>query len=867
MKKIAKFFARLKLRRWQKKELERQNSPKRKKGKKKLPLKKIVKILGFLCLGFLALLLVLFIYFAKDLPDPQKIGERKMLESTKIYDRTGEILLYEIHGDEKRTVVPLENVSLNLTNATLATEDANFYHHFGLDFKGLLRGAFLSLTGNSLQSGSTITQQFVKQSILSSEQTFSRKIKEIILSIELEMRYSKHDILELYLNQIPYGSNIYGAEAAAQGFFGKSAKDLTIAEAAVLASLPKAPTYYSPYGSHPEKLQARKEYVIDRMVKLNMITPEQGDEAKKQELAFSANLSGIKAPHFVMFVKEYLEEKYGQDYLEQSGLSVYTTLDWDLQQVAEKTIIEGAAKNEKRFGAHNAALVSLDPKTGQVLAMVGSKDYFDLKNDGNVNVTVRPRQPGSSFKPFAYATAFKKGFSPDTILFDVPTNFSDDPANPYAPQNYSGTFSGPVSMRNALARSLNIPAVKTLYLAGLTDTLKQAAAMGISTLDNPDRFGLALVLGGGEVKLLDEASAYGVFATEGTRNNPASILKIIDRQGKTVEEFRQNPNQVLDRQVARQINSVLSDNAARAPVFGSSSYLSLGNITAAVKTGTTNEYRDAWTVGYTPSIVAGVWVGNNNNSKMNKADGSTAAAPIWNAFMKGAYSLKREQKEEDKKKDNYFNLPQNDEGFASPQESSLSNKPMLNGNFLEEKTIDIDSSTGEPATANTPLELIQQKIFRQVHCILYYVNKNEPQGDIPKNPADDPQFNNWEAGVVAWAQSAGIYNEQPPAESGSAPIDSSLRPTLTIISPTDNEKINKNVLRAEFSIVSPAPLKQIDFFIDDSLVASRQNFVTTLDISLQGLKRGVHTFKIKAYDKNLKNDQASVDFVYNLDSG
>ncbi len=860
MRKVTKLFARFKLKRWQSKELNR--FPASKKGRRKTRFKKVVKIFGFFCLGFFIVVLALFVYFAKDLPDPKKIQERKMLESTKIYDRTGEILLYEIHGEEQRTVIPLEKVSPNLINASLATEDANFYHHFGIDLKGLLRGAFLSLTGSSLQSGSTITQQFVKQSILSSEQTFSRKIKEIILSIELEMRYSKHDILELYLNQIPYGSNLYGVEAAAQGFFGKNAKDLTIAEAAVLASLPKAPTYYSPYGSHPEKLQARKEYVIDRMAKLGMITSEQAEEAKKQELVFSENRSGIKAPHFVMFVKEYLEEKYGQDYLEQSGLSVYTTLDWDLQQAAEKAVTEGAAKNEKRFGAHNASLVSLDPKTGQILAMVGSKNYFDLKNDGNVNVAIRPRQPGSSFKPFAYATAFKKGFSPDTVLFDVQTNFSDDPANPYIPQNYSGTFSGPVSMRNALARSLNIPAVKTLYLAGLKDTIKQATAMGISTLDNPDRFGLALVLGGGEVKLLEETAAYGVFATEGIKNETASILKIVDRQGKIVEDLKQTPRRVLDQQVARQISSVLSDNTARAPVFGPNSALNLGNITAAVKTGTTDEYRDAWTVGYTPSIVAGVWVGNNNNAKMNKADGSYAAAPIWNDFMKSSYALKRKQEETKKQKENYFSLPQDDEGFAPPETKLLPNKPMLNGQPVAEKVLNIDASSGELATENTPPELIQQKTFKEAHCILYYVDKNDPQGERPKNPASDPQFNNWEVGVAAWAQSAGLLGEQPPTISDTTHTDAANKPVLTITKPLDNEEITQEILHTEFSLVSKTDIKQIDFFIDDSFIASRSGLVSTIDLSLRGLGRGSHTLKIKAYDKNLNSGQASVDFSY-----
>ncbi|KKQ14775.1 MAG: hypothetical protein US25_C0020G0015, partial [Candidatus Moranbacteria bacterium GW2011_GWE1_36_7] len=466
--------------------------------------------------GFLSVVGI-FLYFAKDLPSANSVDAKLIAQSTKIYDRTGEHLLYDVHGEEKRTVIPFNQIPENVKYATISLEDQEFYSHFGVNPKAILRSAFKDIIkGGAAQGGSTITQQFIKKSLLTDEKTITRKIKEVILAIELEQKYSKDEILEMYLNQIPYGSSAYGIEAGAQTFFSKSAKDLTLAEAALLASLPNAPTYYSPFGSHTDALVGRKNSALQKMSDQGYITQEQADEAKKVNILseIAPRQDNIQAPHFVMYVKEYLEQKYGEQAVEQGGLKVFTTLDWDKQQSAEKAVIEGAAKNVSQ-NAKNAALVASDPKTGHILAMVGSKNYFDKAIDGQVNVALADRQPGSSFKPYVYLTAFTKGYTPETLLYDVATNFSTDEGKDYKPQNYDGKFHGPLQMKNALAMSLNIPAVKTLYLAGVKDSINLAKGLGIKGLNQPERYGLSLVLGGGEVTLLDHVNAYGALAAGG----------------------------------------------------------------------------------------------------------------------------------------------------------------------------------------------------------------------------------------------------------------------------------------------------------------------------------------------------------------
>ncbi len=610
-------------------------------------LKKLIANLFLLAVMGLVFVIAAFLYYAKQVPDPSVISERRVTESTKIYDRTGTVLLYDVHGEEKRTIIPWDQIPQSVRNATLASEDSEFYQHSGLDLKGILRALYKDVVSLDIsQGGSTITQQLIKKALLSDERTLPRKIKEAILSIQLEKRYSKDEILWMYLNQIPYGSNAYGIEAASQTYFDKSAEDLTVAESALLASMIKAPSYFSPYGNHVDELLGRRDFVLERMKNLGYINEDEFESAKKEKHTFKRVQDNIIAPHFVIMVRDYLNKKYGEDAVQNDGLRVVTTLDAELQKSAEETVAKYGDINAAKYKATNAALVAVDPKTGQILSMVGSRDYFNLENEGNFNVATALRQPGSSFKPIAYAKALEKGYSDSTVVMDVRTEFNPacnpsgfqtvgyDGTKCYHPQNYDGQFRGAVTLRQGLAQSLNIPSVKVLSMAGVSDTIDLARAMGITSLTDKSRYGLALVLGGGEVKLVEMVSAYSVFANDGNKSDSSFILKVVQGNGKVLEEYKSNETRVMDAQVARTISDMLSDNNARGPVFGYNSPLNIAGKQVAAKTGTTQENRDAWVVGYTPAIAVGVWVGNNNNTPMTQQGaGISAAGPLWHEFM------------------------------------------------------------------------------------------------------------------------------------------------------------------------------------------------------------------------------------------
>lgn len=615
------------------------------KGKKKT-IEYIV--LGFLIFFFSAssLGLALFIYYAKDLPRPEKFTEKPFVESTKIFDRTGEVLLYEMHGEEKRELVSLSSIPEHLKWAVLSTEDANFYSHFGIDIKGIIRSVQINLKlRKPVYGGSTITQQLIRSTFLTPEKTIKRKIKEIILALELERKYSKNEILEWYLNQVPFGPNVYGAESASNYYFNKSVKDISLSESAILAALIQTPSYLS---SNKEALLERQEYVLDRMKEEEYISKEEAESAKEENIVFFEKTGFIKAPHFVLDVQKELVRKYGKDFLEKEGLKIYTTLDFDMQKMAKKAIAAGIERN-KAYNAHNAALVAINPKNGHILAMVGSADWFGESYpigcvsgktclfDPKVNTATygEGRQPGSSFKPFVYAAAFEKGYTAEHTVIDEETNFGIFGGKPYIPRNYDGLFRGEVTLREALAQSLNVPSVKVLAnLSGLKYGIETAKRLGITTLNKENHFyGLSIVLGGGEVKLIDMVSAYGVFANNGLRIPPVSILKIEDSEGNIIEDNNVSPQRVIKRETAKTITSILSDNKARSPAFGPNSKLHFPNHKVAAKTGTTNEYKDGWTIGYTSSIAAGVWAGNNNNVSMKGAAGIVVAAPIWRDFM------------------------------------------------------------------------------------------------------------------------------------------------------------------------------------------------------------------------------------------
>ncbi|MEK7083031.1 MAG: PBP1A family penicillin-binding protein [Patescibacteria group bacterium] len=751
-----------------------------------------------------------------SLPNPGHVTDRTIAQSTKIYDRTNTILLYEIHGEEKRTIVAFNDIPGIVKQATLAAEDIHFYQHSGLDFKGILRALYINILRRDIsQGGSTITQQLVKNSILTSERTFTRKIKEAILSLLIEKKYSKDEILALYLNQIPYGSNAYGISAAAQTYFNKSPNELTIGEAALIASLPKAPTYYSPYGSHKKDLIARRDWILDRMQETGFITQANVQDAKKEKLALNPPQQSIRAPHFVMYVREYLNETYGEQFVESGGLRVVTTLDWNLQQQAEKAITEGAERNSKLIDAKNAALVSIDPKTGDILAMVGSRDYFDITNDGNVNVTTRLRQPGSAFKPFVYATAFKKGYTPETILFDVPTEFNvncnadgtpgpaiRDPKSCYHPKNYDDTFRGPVDLRHALAQSLNVPSVKLLYLAGVNDTIATAKEMGITTLTDPRRYGLSLVLGGAEVTLLEMTSAYGAFSQDGILHPKTSILRIENTSGAILEEKKDTAISVIDTQIARMINDVLSDNDARVPVFSPHSSLYFSNRKVAAKTGTTQDYHDAWTIGYTPSLVTGVWVGNNDNTPMNKQALSVmVAAPIWHAMMESAL----------------LTMPPDE---LIPPEREMPEKPILRGIYRTGGVIKIDKISRKLATVLTPFDMVEEVGYGDIISILGILRKEDPLGSLPLNPSLDPQFSNWQMAINRWVEQNPLPVPVNPSD-----IDDThtleKQPRITLISPSQDIVIGQELREIAMRIESHFPLQEIQLFLNDGLIGSK----------------------------------------------
>ncbi|MBI4138166.1 MAG: transglycosylase domain-containing protein [Candidatus Wildermuthbacteria bacterium] len=619
----------------------------------------IKKILKFGGAGFALCVLLfagIFLYYAKDLPRPERLSEVSFANPTKIYDNTGTVLLYEIHGEEKRQFTPLSEISPFLSQAVLAVEDQRFYNHMGVDAKGVARAVLNNIVApfnnNPAIGGSTISQQLVRSILLTREKTVGRKVRELILTLELERRYAKDEILEFYLNQIPWGQNAYGIGAASELYFQKTPRELSLAESAALAAMIQAPTFYSPYGAHLDALLKRRNIVLGLMASLEFISQEQFQEALRTSFDFQESALPIKAPHFVFDVLETLTEKYGEDFLRERGLTVITSLDWNIQQKAEEAVAAFAERNSL-FNANNEALVALDPHTGKVLALVGSKDWFGepfpercapgktCLFDPKVNVaTFSPgRQPGSSFKPFVYAVALGKGYPDSFVVEDALTNFGVWGGKEYIPQNYDGLFRGPVSLRSALAQSLNIPAIKVLLsLSGIEPAVQMAKELGITTLNDASYYGPSLVLGGGEVKLLDMVSAYGVFAAGGKKASPLSIVRVIDKKGRVLEENKNTPIQVLAPEVASAITDILSDNDARAPMFGLHSSLVVPGFNVAVKTGTTQEYKDAWTIGYSENLSAGVWVGNNDNTPMAQA-GVMVAAPIWNRFMTEALPL------------------------------------------------------------------------------------------------------------------------------------------------------------------------------------------------------------------------------------
>lgn len=806
---------------------------------------------------------IIWISFIR-LPDFTSFETRKQVNSTKIYDRTGEIVLYDLGSDARRTSITNAEMGVHIKNATVAIEDSEFYNHRGFRPKSFLRAVLVNLRiipGVIGQGGSTITQQVIKQTLLTSEKTIIRKLKEIILALKLEREYGKEDILAIYLNQIPYGGNIFGIQEASQAFFGKNPADLSIAESAYLASIPNAPTRYSPYGSHKDELEKRKNLVLSREYELGFITEAQFTEAKAEQVVWNPQKSnGIKAPHFVFFIKGYLEQKYGVDMVESGGLKVITTLDYNLQQIAEKAVADYTIGARKQAVAKlNAALVAADPKTGQILVMVGSRDYFDKEIDGNFNVATALRQPGSSFKPYMYATAFKQGYTPDTVLFDVPTEFStrcDPYSRPlngapqsacYMPVDYE-RYSGPMDIRTALGSSINVPAVKMLYMVGIPNTIKTAKDMGITSLNDASRYGLSLVLGGGEVKLVDQISAYSVFANGGTARQSTGILSVTNNSGTILESYKDSSTQVLPKNVTLQISDVLSDNNARRLTFGPTSPLYFSDRQVAAKTGTTNDFKDLWTIGYTPSLVAGVWAGLNDNTPLYKG---ITGSPIWHQFM--AEALKSYPLET-------FEKPEID-----PEYETL--PPVLRGYWQGGTSYVIDTISGKLATAFTPKTTRKEYVITDVHDILHWVNRSNPRS--LGNSRDEGLYHNWETAVQDWwrvnSSAYTIITEaQKPTSFDDIHTQENM-PHISIVSPIEGSIVSENSL-VTVSVTSNGkfPLKKIDVFLSNVYVGTANGTSPTFTFTpnqIPNIQVGINSLMIIGTDTVESTGTANVNII------
>ncbi len=694
----------------------------------------LVGVLILLGLGFLVAGLLLIDVSITPAPSMSSFAARQVDQSTKIYDRTGQVLLYDYNRDARRDVIPLSAVSPYSIQATIAIEDSSFYEHGGIRLSSILRAAIADVFGGSLaHGGSTITQQVVKNTLLTNEKSITRKVHEWVLAIKLEQEYSKDQILEAYFNNIPYGGTLYGVEAASEAYFGVAAKDLDLAQAAYLAAMIQAPSYYSPYGSHRAELDARKDLVLDRMQTLGFVSAATASAAKAEKVAFSptGTKTTIIAPHFVFYILDQLKQQYGPQAL-VSGLTVTTTLDADLETHAESIIKDAAPTLRKNDNASNEAMVAIAPSTGEILAMVGSSDFFSTTTDGQYNAALALRQPGSTMKPFIYSLALEKGYTRDTVVFDTPTQFStacapSDITNNttpcYAPQNYDGAFRGPMTLETALAQSINIPAIKMLYLVGIQNAINLAKSMGLTSLGDANQYGLTVVLGGGEVRLLDLTGAYAAFADSGTKNTPTGILEVDDGQENVLYKYSPDPVQVLPANIANDMNAMLSDNPARVPEYTLDSPLYFPGYDVAVKTGTTDDTRDAWVIGYTPSIAIGTWAGNNDNSPMVKSIAGMILAPSWHDIM--AYVLTKYPKEY----------------FGEPDQISSSVPPMLRGDWQV------------PDKNGTVIP----------HSLLYWTDRNDPQGPPPSDPSQDPQFSRWEYGVQSWyASHPALFAANPP---------------------------------------------------------------------------------------------------------
>ncbi len=805
--------------------------------------RKALKIYGIAALCALLLVAGIFAWFAKDLPSPNKINARVSAQTTKLYDRTGEHLLVEIYGDKNRSVIEFNQMPQCIKDATVSLEDKDFYKQGAFSPKGIVRAfSGIIFKDPTRGGGSTITQQYVKNALLTDERSYSRKIKELILAIEIEQLYKKDDILRLYLNEIPYGSTAYGVQAGAKQFFGKDAKDLTLSQCALLASLPQAPSYYSPYGLHKDALVTKKDHVLDLMAEQGYITRDQAEAAKKEDVLAQVQrynpYANVTAPHFVQYVRELLEDKYGVKRVNEGGLKVITTLDIDKYNTAVKAIQDNMG-SVRSYGGSNAALVSADPTNGQVLSMVGSYDYND-PDFGSYNVATAQRQPGSSIKPIVYSNLFKKNYGAGTTLYDVTTDFGGG----YTPQNYTKRTYGVVSIRQALSSSLNIPAVKALYLGGIDSMIGTAKDMGITTFNrSTDDYGLSLALGSGEVRLIDMVNAFETFPSGGQHRNQVYWTKITDPTGKVVDDTTKQdankPKQALDPQIAYEINSILSDNTARCSlgVFQCNNPLTLPNKTVAAKTGTTEDYKDAWTMGYTKRVVTGVWAGNNNNKPMTQA-ASIVSAPIWNQYMRAVTA--NDPNEQFERPNGLKDVTLDANTGKLPADGTKRTRTDIFPSWYNAPTpgstqkATIDTVSGKLATDCTPASARKEITGAQITAEV---------------PPSDPSFNRWNPPVQALARSIGYDS------GGAIPSDKDNVHDCGDAKPIINLTVSPNS-GSTFTLTAGItagryPTSKVTFYRDGNAISSQGTGGATTATITDTPPSGVHNYSASVEDSAL----------------
>jgi len=814
------------------------------------------KIIFFGLVGLSFFVVVVFAWYSRGLPDPGKI-QRQSGYSTEILDRTGKTVLYDVITDtQDRRFTPLSEVPQTLRDATISIEDKDFYKHQGFDPLSIPRIIKNVIVNRRLIGGSTITQQLVKTVLLTNERKISRKIREFVLAVRIEKTYSKDEILQMYLNEVPYGGGTAGVAAAVQLYFGKEVKDLNLIESIILAGLPQSPSHYSPYIGEPLAYVPRAKEVARRMREDGKITKEVEQQVVNglDKVVFVGLGTKIKAPHFVMYVKQILEDKYGSNVLDVGGLKVTTSLDWDFQEKAELIVKEEVDKVSKSLNISNGASVILDTNTGEILSMVGSKDFFDKLIDGEVNVTTRARQPGSSIKPLVYATAFSKGYSPASVLADAITEFpGKDENTPYIPKNYDGKEHGLLHLRDTLASSINIPAVKLVALVGVNEVLSQGYKMGFTTLEPTkailSRVGLSMALGGAEIKLLDMVSAYSVFANGGLKVEPVAILKIEDSSGKVIYENKElKRERVLDERVSFLINSVLSDNNARLLTFGPNSYLNLGNRAVAVKTGTTNDLRDNWTVGWSKDTVVGVWVGNNNNDKMrNVASGVSGAAPIWRRQMLDVLS---------KRPDKPFSPV---DGVSQVEVDRISGFPVHDG-FAGYKEWFINGSVpGGPDTIHTKLKVCKSDPNKLADPIsISQGNYDEKEYVVIKEQDPLTQKDLWQKGINEWIikQTDQLY--KPPTEVCGATSNMDIQ----IVSPNDRSRVD-GAVTFRVTVVGSKPIVEVKIFVDDTLERTFTDQPYQSDPTT--FPNGQHTLRVTARNNEGGEGSKTQSFSVNTD--